>query len=90
MTGEYGFGEKKQGSVAKIRRDKDGWDPLSVPPRRAEDGTKGLDSLGSDTGKRKGGKTQQALCWTHTSVKFYGPEAGRESILCINMEAAAW
>lgn len=37
--------------MAKIRQDKDGWDPLSVPLRRAENGTRGLDSLGSDGGK---------------------------------------
>lgn len=37
--------------MAKIRQDKDGWDPLSVPLRRAENGTRGLDSLGSDGSK---------------------------------------
>lgn len=36
--------------MAKIRQDKDGWDPLSVPLRKAENGTRGLDSLGSDGG----------------------------------------
>lgn len=41
VTGGYGFGEKEQGSVAKIRQEKDGWDPLTVPWRRAEDGTRG-------------------------------------------------
>lgn len=58
MTGEYGFGEEEQGSVAKIRQDKDGWDRL----RRAEDGARELASLGSDRGKREAGQTQQTLC----------------------------
>lgn len=43
---------------ARIRQDWDGWDPLSVPLRRAGDGTRGLDSLGSDRGRRETGQTR--------------------------------
>lgn len=56
VPGKCAFGEGEQGSVAKIRQDKE-LAPLSCPFEEVRGWSRGLDSPGSDGGSMKQGDT---------------------------------